>query len=238
MSKLFCFVALFVVFATYSQTQPRQLLMGKVTASLFPIKDALVINMSSQREVRTDSLGFFKIAVRVGDSIAVTGSKITTKYLVLNESNLKDNFLHVEASPSYEMEEIVIDSYSHINSVSLGIVPAGMKLPTVAERRLNAGSSDPLGGLINLISGKTKMLKMNVEIEKREFALDKLNELFDDSFFIEELKLTKELIAGFKYYVVESKKIRDELKLGEKGIVAFSLADLAREYIKMVSDEE
>ena len=238
MSKLFYFAALFIAIAGYSQTQPRQAIVGKVTAGLFPLKDILVINISSQREVRTDSIGFFKIAVRAGDSIAVTAPKITTKNFVLSESDIKSNFLHVEASPSYELEEVVINSYSHINSVSLGIVPAGMKLPTVAERRLSAGSSDPLGGLINLITGKTKMLKMNLEIERREFALSRLENLFDDTFFTEELKLEKDLVAGFKYYVVENSKIRYELQVGERGIVAFLLVDLAREYIKMVSDEE
>ncbi len=228
---------LLLSFLSNAQEQ-REKLLGRVVTGLYPVRGVLVVNISAQREVRSDSLGFFNLPVKAGDSIAVRDSKIIPKDFLLTENDMVQSPFIIETeSTAYELEEVVINEYAHINSVSLGIIPHDIKLPTVAERRLKAGSSDPLGSLINVLSGRNKMLKRDVETEKKIMALEKLDLLFEDSFFIDELKIAKDLVKSFKYYVIEDKKLREMLNLDEEGLVKFKLAALAKEYLNIAKSE-
>lgn len=79
------------------------------------------------------------------------------------------------------LKEIEVIEYKNINPVALGIVPANQKTYTPAERKLytatgggnryGLSTSVSLDGIINGISGRTKMLKKEVQVEKeRVFA--------------------------------------------------------------------
>ena len=236
--KLLLILLLLASVKGYSQS-PRQVVKGKLVYGDYIINDVLIVNLSSQKEVRTDSLGDFTIAVKTGDTLVTDSYKIWPKRIVLTEGQLKENLLLIDVElKSYELEEIIIDATPKITSESLGLIPKGMKMPTVAERRLRAGTRDPVSAVVNVFSGKGKMLKMNVEIEKKETAFNTLGDLFEDSFFVDELKIAKEFVSGFKYYAVESKKIQDMLKSKDEGLIKFALTNLAVEYLKLLSDEK
>lgn len=210
--------------------QDRHAVKGRVYSGSLGVKDVLVVNNNAQAETRTDSLGNFTINAKVGDLIIASDFKIETKKIRYTPDLIKDGTILLQVKmTANEMDELVIDRTS-ITSESLGI-PMG-KAYTVQERRLRAGTSDPLGSLINLLSGRTKMLKANVKLEKRATAKETLDELFDDSYYIDELKLNKEQIAAFKFYAVENEKLREELKSNNEPMVKFSLTVLSEEYKK------
>lgn len=239
MKSKFLFVLLTLSFLGYSQEE-RKIINGKVITGLYPVKDALVVNVSAQREVRTDSLGFFTLPAREGDSVAVSDFKIIQKDFFIEAKHINGNLLIIPVESSvYELEEVVINEYAHINSLSLGIIQHDIVLPTVAERRLAAsGSGDPLGALINVLSGRNKMLKRDVETEKKIMALDQLDYLFEDSFFVDDLKIQKELIKSFKYFAIEDKELREVIKVGEVGLIKFKLADLVKEFLNTAISED
>jgi hypothetical protein len=216
------------------QAQERQAVKGRVFSGNLGVKEALVVNFTTQAETKADSLGNFSLAVQTGDLLIISNYAIETKKIRYTSDLVKNGLLLLEVNMTVEELEEVVIQRSRITSESLGI-PMG-KAYTVQERRLRAGSSDPIGSLINLLSGRTKMLKANVELEKKVTAKEMLDEL-PESFYIEELKLKQEQIAGFKFYAAENGKLREELKNAGTGTVKFTLAALAEEY-KKVSNEK
>lgn len=221
---------LLLIMPILSWAQDRHAVKGRVYSGSLGVKDVLVVNNNAQAETRTDSLGNFTINAKVGDLLIVSDFKVETKKIRYTPDIIKNGILLLEVKmAAAELEEVVINR-STITSESLGI-PMG-KAYTVQERRLRAGTSDPIGSIINMLSGRTKMLNANVNLEKRVTAKETLDGLFDNSYYIDELKLNKEQIAAFKFYAVENEKLREELKGGNETMIKFNLTLLSEEYKK------
>ncbi len=227
-NRLICLILIVCSFAV--QAQERAAIKGRVYTGVVGISDMLVVNFSAQTETRTDSLGYFTIKARVGDLFILSDHRIETRKIRYTPDLLKKGIVQLEViMTATEIEEISI-TRSKITSQSLGI-PMG-KAYTPEQRRLRAGSSDPLGYVINVLSGRLKMLKANAKTEKKVFALQSLDDSFDENFYLEELKLEKEQIGGFKYYAIEDEALRYELINGTIGTIKFKLAELAIKYKK------
>lgn len=221
---------LLILLPMLARAQDRQAVKGRVAAGGTGIKDVLVVNNNALKETRTDSLGNFTIDVKVGDLIIASDYKIETKKIRYTPDLVKNGIMLLEVKAVVqEIEEVVINR-STVTSESLGI-PMG-KAYTVQERRLRAGTSDPVGAIINILSGRTKMLEANVDLEKIITAKEKLDDLFDDDYYINDLKLAAEQVPGFKYFAVDNEKLREELKGKNKIAIQISLAALAEEYKK------
>lgn len=152
---------------------------------------------------------------------------------------------------SNELKEVIVTKRPEISAVSLGISPKGIKQYTPAERKLKtAGDFKPihllglLGGslevdpILNAISGRTTMLKKELEIEKKELLLKQLNYTFDENYFINRLKTPSEHIKGFGYYIVENEKFTTALKSKNKAMTKFLIGELAIEYNEMISNKK
>jgi hypothetical protein len=150
-----------------------------------------------------------------------------------------------------QLEEVEVIQYNKINAVDLGILSKKPKVYTPAERRLeNAGvfrPTDilliPFGGmpvepLLNAISGRTKQLKKELQIERKEFAVLKMGDLFPDEYFVEQLKIPKDYVKAFQYYCVEKKDFISVLKSKNKTLIAFKMSELAVEYNKLLNEKK
>jgi hypothetical protein len=145
-------------------------------------------------------------------------------------------------SKTTELKEVIVNKHPEINAVSLGISPKGVKHYTPAERKLATASSmkmNPMGfdPLINLISGRTEMLKKELEVEKKEYLLMKIGMLFDDDYYIKTLKIPANYIKGFQYYCIENTNFVMALKSKNKTMTKFLIVPLAEKYIEIISDE-
>lgn len=227
-NRLICLILIIFSFAV--QAQERTAIKGRVYTGVLGISDMLVVNFSAQTETRTDSLGYFTIKAKMGDLLILSDHRIETRKIRYTPDLIKKGIAQLDVvMTATEIEEVSI-TRSKITSQSLGI-PMG-KAYTPEQRRLRTGSSDPLGYMINVLSGRLKMLKANVKTEKKVMALENLDALFDENFYLEELKLDKEQIGGFKYYAVEDETLRYELINGNIGTIKFKLAALAVKYKK------
>jgi hypothetical protein len=113
------------------------------------------------------------------------------------------------------LDEIVVIKKQMFN---LGYTPVKY---TPAERRLYAESSG-FFGVINRITGRIRELKSNVEIEKKEFAIQKIENQLDQNYFI-SLGIQAQYIKGFIFYVVEDKNILEVLKTKDQELLKFHL---------------
>ncbi|WP_396176678.1 hypothetical protein, partial [Flavobacterium sp.] len=175
----------------------------------------------------------------VGDTIQFSSIQIETKKVIIQESDLAKSLFVSSLEPKViPLDEVEIKEYKNINAVSLGILDKPAKKYTVAERRLYAASSSPLDGLLNAISGRTDLLKKELEVEKKEMLLKKIEYQFDPEYFTNNLKIPQEYVKGFWYYAIEEPRLVNEINSKNKSMAKFIFAELATKYLELLTKKD
>ena len=240
----------FVAMQVVAQENPRILLKGRLTADFSVLEGVYVINTKTEKASITDQEGHFKVQAVVGDTLLFSATQFRELKMVLTAKDFEQDILVVKMKPVInQLDEVVVQN--GINAVSMGIIPKGQRIYTPAERRLNTATNlnaslnagTMMGGsvsadpLLNWISGRTKMLKKGVAVEKKEFYLTQLENMFSDDYLISKLKIPAEYVKGFAYYVVENEQLVSNLKMKNKSMTAFLLGELAIKYKEIIASE-
>lgn len=183
--------------------------------------------------------GFFRIPANEGDVIIFTAvhletlSKIVTKFELINKD------LKIEMSlKSIVLKDIIINNQSDISAEKLGIIPFGQKKYTPAERKLyTATSGGGIDGILNSLSGRKQMLEKEIKIERKEQFLQKLDYLFEEKYYTEQLKIPSEYIKGFQYFCIENEPFCHSLKAKNKTMSEFLIIKLAEQYNQILANE-
>jgi len=219
--------------------QERMPLHGKIKSGDYIVDNVFVINKVTGAEAKSDAAGLFTIAAKTGDQLVVYSNKIEVREFAVNEQSYKEVPYVMEAKPkSTELKEVVI---SHINPESIGLVKKNQVQYTVAERRyraaggqlgvdLTGGISISLDYLINVISGRLKMLKKAMETEKKEFAMQKIDGIYLEDQIETELNVPAEYVHGFLFYVVEDAGFITAVNDNNKELAKLLLIDLSKKY--------
>ena len=247
--KLFKSIIIFLFFAqTFAQTPTLTLLKGKITSQIKELNDVYVANLRSESTTTTDNNGNFSMFVKVGDTLQFSGLQIVTKKAVITENDLAKQLyvenLEVKVNP---LDEVEIKQYPNINATSLGILQKPAKVYTPAERKLKAataldgkigfGGAMSIDPLLNWMSGRTTMLKKELAVEKKEKLLQKIEYLFKEDYFLENLKIPKDYLRGFWYYAVEDPKLVRALNAKNKIMARFIFSDLATKYLEILKKQ-
>ena len=246
-------VYLFLAFAAMqvvAQENPRILLKGRLTADFSVLEGVYVINKKTEKASITDQEGHFKVQAVVGDTLFFSATQFRELKMVLTAKDFEQEMILVKMKPVVnQLDEVIVRN--GINAVSMGIIPKGQRVYTPAERRLNtannlnasANMGTMMGGsvsadpLLNWISGRTKMLKKEVAVEKKESYLRQLENMFSDDYFISKLKIPSEYVKGFEYYIVDNEQFVRNLKSKNNAMIAFLLAELAVKYKEIIASE-
>jgi hypothetical protein len=229
------------------QTTPMEKkINGKVTADCTDLEGIYIINLHTEKSTITERGGYFSINASVGDSLVFSSVQFKALKISLKEQDFTKELLFVKMETLIRLlDEVKINEYKNINAISLGIVPANIKRYTPAERKLKTASDSDaqfgtntsvgLDPVLNWISGRTAMLKKEVEVEKKESLLDKILDLFGDKYFTETLKIPEDYIKGFQYYVVEDLKFAEAIKAKNKTMATFIMNELAVNYKELLA---
>ena len=250
----FLFIYFFIIHQAVAQTNVEKWINGQVTINnVSPLEGVNITNTSSKVMAVSDQYGHFSILAKEGDilSFSLINYEHLRKFINKQEFNLGS--IAVNLTPkTIELNEVVINKHSNITAENLGIIPKDQVKLTTAERRLQTagefkpimllgllGGSVPLDPLINAITGRTKMLKKDLAVERKEFLMVKLRNLFEDKYYVETLKIPEELIKGFQYYCIENPDFARSLKEKNKTMTMFLIAGLASEFNKnQVNDKK
>jgi thymidylate kinase len=101
-----------------------------------------------------------------------------------------------------------------------------------------AGGSISADPLFNFFSGRTAMLKKEIEVEKKESYLVLLEKMFDTNHFVNKLKIPLAYVKGFQYFAVENPKFTIILNSKNKTATEFLLGELATKYNEMIAGEK
>ena len=230
----------FMFFSLLGWAQSDSIIKGKVVSTSSSLEGIHILNLNKGIGIATDDRGYFAIRVAIGDTLQFSAIHLIATKHIIEKDDFGENLLFVEMkSKLNELEEVTIVQYKNINAVSLGIIPKNQKTYTPAERKLKAASEMSIGTIIsidpllNWISGRTRMLKKEVQIEKNEFLIDATSDYYQKEYFTDVLKIPEDYVDGFLFYVVENSRFVMAMKDKNKTMATFILSELAVEYLKL-----
>lgn len=216
-----------------------------------------IFNSSTSRGTLTDRYGKFKIAVSIRDTLHISALQFQQESIPVTFTHFVSKKMRVELRyATTELDEIHLKNHNlsgylkqdaeniqtkpGVNAVSLGIQEREIRVLTQSERQLKTASygAGPmsLDGIINGISGRTKMLKNRVKIDKDNERLENLLEKFTSYYLIEELSLREDVIYDFLYFCEADPDFMETINKDRITILHF-LKLKAVTYLKLQAEE-
>lgn len=214
-------------------------IIGVVKAENVSVEGIHVLNLVNENATVTNEKGEFSILAKEDDLLVFSAIHLEYARKTVSKSDIQTKSMTITMiAKTTELEEVVVTEYAKINAQDLGIINYTPKRLTPAERRLYTAQSGVLDPLLNWISGRTKGLKKELEVSKKEIYLVSLNDMFDDKYFLETLKIPEIYIEGFKYYCVEEGLLINSLLTKNKEQTSFILTKLALEFNEYLKNEK
>lgn len=222
-----------------AQESGRSVLSGKISANTIDLDGVYVINLKTEKSTITENEGRFSIAAIPGDTLLFSSIQLKGIRILLEQKDFQEELFLVKMESSImQLREVIVKRYDNINAVDLGISPRGMIYRTPAERRLYTAKSTPVIALINSISGRTAMLKKEMVVEGKLSCLEIVENMFNEDYFRETLKIPAEYIKGFQYYIVDNERFITVLKSKNKIQIEFAMVALAEKYNQIILNEK
>ncbi|MFC0780237.1 carboxypeptidase-like regulatory domain-containing protein [Flavobacterium sp. HJSW_4] len=216
-----------------------KLLVGKVQEQSTSVEGVNIINNATQVATVSDSDGNFSIAVREGDVLVFSAVNLDPVKRRITAEDLAVGSLVIKmTAKEVELKEVVVNENANITAENLGIIPYGQKKYTPAERKVYTATSTSIDKLLNKISGRTAMLKKEVNVEKKEVLFRKLEYLFDENYYTNRLKIPVDDIKGFQLFCVDDAEFAVSLNTKNKTMSMFLITDLARKYLTILENEK
>ena len=67
--------------------------------------------------------------------------------------------------------------------------------------------------------------------------MNNITESFQDSFFIDKLKIPKDYVNGFKYFIIDDKHLIEAINSKNKSLATFLMSELAVKYLKLLNEK-
>ncbi|WP_253251040.1 carboxypeptidase-like regulatory domain-containing protein [Flavobacterium sp. ACN6] len=234
-------IILFLIFVQigFGQKNNSKELLGKIMEQSTPIEGVNIINNTTQVTAVSDSDGNFSIAVREGEVLVFSAVNLEPLKRRITLEDMNTNLLLVKmAVKEMELKEVIVNENANITAENLGIIPYGQKKYTPAERKVYTANSTSVDKLLNGISGRTAMLKKEVNVEKKEALFRKLEYLFDENYYTQRLKIPVDYIKGFQLFCIEDAEFAVSLNTKNKTMSMFLITDLARKYLTILENEK
>ncbi|MET3026393.1 carboxypeptidase-like regulatory domain-containing protein [Flavobacterium sp. UW10123] len=216
-----------------------KLLVGRVLERSTSIEGVNIINNATQATTVSDSDGNFSIAVHEGDVLVFSAVNLEPVKRRVSADDLTVSSLVVKmVAKEVELKEVIVNENANITAENLGIIPYGQKKYTPAERKVYTATSTSVDKLLNAISGRTAMLKKEVNVEKKEMLFRKLEYLFEENYYTDRLKIPVDYIKGFQLFCVDDADFAVSLNTKNKTMSMFLITDLARKYLTILENEK
>jgi len=213
----------------FSQETSTKVLKGKVTANGEDVTGVVVRNINTKNATITDEKGLFEIPVRVNDTLIFLAVQFKNRVLPIASDIFKTSYVTVPLEDFVnELDEVVISPYNlsgtidkdiqnlklekDVSAEALGLPNAEVKIVTQSERKFYdadhgkffyyyvVGAAINVNKILNRISGRTKMLKERIEIDKKYAQTQRVEDAFVDSLFIDALKIPTNHFSDFMYF--------------------------------------
>lgn len=218
--RFFCLLSIFfLIINSYAQSIE---INGTVIVDDDEIEGIHIINKTASRFTITNSRGKFSIPVKLNDTIIFSAIKYKPKEIIITSNILIAKTLNVYLTELVnELNQVIVGKIltgnllsdiensevkRDINFYDLGIGGYTGKPFTQSERRLNeattGGGIVPLNPIINAITGRTKMLKNQIKLERLDDCMKRIKSNLSELFFVSN-HLDANLRSEFFYFCSE-----------------------------------
>ncbi|OXA98591.1 hypothetical protein B0A75_14175 [Flavobacterium oncorhynchi] len=229
-----CFVQI-----CFGQNGNGKVISGQIFEQSTPIGGVNIINNDTQIATVSDNDGRFSISVKEGDVLVFSAVNLDPVKRRITIADLSLSLLSIKmTAKEIELKEVVVNDNYGITAENLGIVPHGQKTYTPAERKVYTATSTSVDKILNGISGRTAMLKKEINVEKKEMLFRKIEYLFEENYYTERLKIPVNDIKGFQLFCVDDTEFAVSLNTKNKTMSMFLITDLARKYLIILENEK
>ncbi|MEP6806500.1 MAG: carboxypeptidase-like regulatory domain-containing protein [Flavobacterium sp.] len=232
-------ILLLVVQIGFGQKDISKEINGQIFEESSNVEGVNIINNTTQVTTVSDVNGMFSIVVKEGDVLVFSAVNLdpVKRRITIEDLNSVSIVVKMTAK-EVELKEVIVNENANINAENLGIIPAGQKKYTPAERKVYTATSTSVDKLLNKISGRTAMLKKEVNVEKKEMLFHKIEYLFEENYYTERLKIPAQDIKGFQLFCVDDADFALSLNTKNKTMSMFLITDLARKYLTILENEK
>jgi hypothetical protein len=219
-----------------------KLIKGRILTGQIPVENVEVINISNQRTAITNAKGEFQIMAKTSDPLIYSNSNYENIRKRVLKSEFESGQILVSLIPiATNLDEVVINKETGVTGFE------AQKKFSVAERRLETGNKQfrlnqgleiSNDAIINKISGKSKRLKREVEVEKKEAFLEEFSDTFPVEFFTDDLKIDKDYVEGFKFYLADDKEFVKAFHASSDQEFGAMLLKKTDEYKQVIANEK
>jgi hypothetical protein len=237
MNKVLFLLFIFSSAKVFSQNEKQ--IRGIIKVENASVEGIHVLNLVSEKATITNAKGEFYLEVNEDDLLVFSAVHLNYWRKTITKKEINDGFVEINmTSKVNQLEEVVVSENTKITAQNLGIITYKPVSYTPAERRIRTATTGFLDPLLNWVSGRTKNLKRELEVEKRERLIIRLESYFEDAFFINSLRIPKEYVNGFKFYVVEDINLAEALTSKNKVRATFILGELSQEFLTYLNSYE
>lgn len=204
---------LFVANLSFAQGDGRDILRGTVLYRNVPVPNENVINIDTENAVISNDGGQFAIRVKVGDQLAFSAVNYQLEVVEITEEILATNRLVVEVNDKVtELDEVVVtpenrEKFLEAQNERFTQVEYDTDRSTEVE---NIALSQQERGLknginfVNIFKALAKAGEKNATSQRPRLKMSEvLRQVYDDEFFVVDLKLPQDKIDDFLFYVDE-----------------------------------
>lgn len=202
---------LFILTIATAQEDDRTLLRGQVLYRNVNVPNENVINITTESATITNQNGQFAINVKEGDQLAFTAVNYELEVVTITSEILKRNRLVVEVDEKVtELDEVVVspeneEKFLEAQSEKFKEVEYEIDRTSQVENIALSQSERGMRDGINFVNifkalmsiGKKKNKDTGPKLKPSEV----LRQVYDDEFFVVDLKLPQDQIQGFLFYI-------------------------------------
>ncbi len=217
MTRLLLFLPLLISLQIFGQSET---LRGKIIADSLQGYAINIINFTKEIGTTNDEQGFFEIPASPRDSIVFSSVQYQIRSIIVKQDQIEDKKITIVLHPVVQqLEQVkvsttelsgnldkdvgVVELQPFVDNKILGLPFSDKPQPTKAERRIYTARSGIIDRPINYLSGKLKKLKRIKALEDLDAIVQRGETTFNTAFFVDELKLSEDLITDFMYYCAE-----------------------------------
>ncbi|MEO9510868.1 MAG: hypothetical protein ABJN84_04850 [Flavobacteriaceae bacterium] len=203
-------ILFFLAFIGISNAQDnRQVLRGKVLYRGSNVPNENVINSTSETATITNDDGQFVILVKKGDQLVFTAVNYQLEVVTITDEILSNNRLVVEVTEKVtELDEVIISPENQKKFLEVknedfkGFeyeIDRGTEVENVAMSRTVRGMQDGIN-FVNIFKALFNSKKKDTEAPLELKVSEVLRQVYDDEFFVLDLKLPQDKIDAFLIY--------------------------------------
>ncbi|MBT2161885.1 hypothetical protein [Zobellia barbeyronii] len=239
---------LFTFLSVTAQDDDRQLLRGTVLYRNISVPNENVINITTETAVISNEEGQFAIMVKAGDELAFTAVNYNLEVLKVTEEIIENGRLVVEVNEKVtELDEVVVSPENEEKFLQLQNeefkkveydIDRSTEVENIALSESERGMKDGLN-FVNIFKALAKASKGDTADKKPRMKMSQvLRQVYDDEFFVADLKLPQASIDDFLIYLdTHEPEYALLLKKNEFELIDF-LVNKSKAYRELMNEEK